>query len=157
MFRTALRTSARSFLHRSSTVALRSSTLPFTNHHLTAYRYISQEARSKIQSAIDSKPIVLFMKGTPEEPQCGFSRAVCQILDIHGVPEEKMKTYNVLGDEELRTAIKEFSLVSVPYPILPTFFSLVEIPLISPFFTETGLQYLKYTSMENSSVDVIFF
>lgn len=93
------------------------------------------------------------MKGTPEEPQCGFSRAVCQILDIHGVPEEKMKTYNVLGDEELRTAIKEFSLVSVPYPILPTFFSLVEIPLI----LETGLQYLKYTSMENSLVDVIFF
>ena len=113
MFRTALRTSVRSFLHRSSTVAPRS--LPLTNHHLTAYRYISQEARSEIQSAITANPIVLFMKGTPEEPQCGFSRAVCQILDIHGVPEEKMKTYNVLGDEELRTAIKEFSLVPVPY------------------------------------------
>jgi monothiol glutaredoxin len=51
------------------------------------------------------------MKGTPEVPQCGFSRAVVQILDIHGVPEKKMKTYNVLADEELRTAIKEFSLV----------------------------------------------
>ena len=78
---------------------------------LTAYRYISQEARTQIQSAIESNPVVLFMKGTPEEPQCGFSRAVVQILDIHGVPGTKMKTYNVLADEELRTAIKEFSLV----------------------------------------------
>ena len=51
------------------------------------------------------------MKGTPAEPQCGFSRAVVQILDIHGVPAEKMKTYNVLVDDELRSAIKEFSLV----------------------------------------------
>jgi monothiol glutaredoxin len=115
MFRTALRTSARSFLHRSST-APNSTLLPLlTNHHLAAtYRYISQEARSQIQSAITSNPVVLFMKGTPAEPQCGFSRAVVQILDIHGVPPEKMKTYNVLADEELRTAIKEFSLV-LPY------------------------------------------
>jgi monothiol glutaredoxin len=49
------------------------------------------------------------MKGTPEEPQCGFSRAVVQILGIHGVPLEKMKTYNVLEDPELRNGIKEFS------------------------------------------------
>jgi len=49
------------------------------------------------------------MKGTPAEPQCGFSRAVVQILDIHGVSAEKMKTYNVLADDELRTSIKEFS------------------------------------------------
>ena len=53
------------------------------------------------------------MKGTRAEPQCGFSRAVVQILDIHGVPPEKMKTYNVLADEELRSAIKEFSSVSL--------------------------------------------
>ena len=143
MFRTALRTSARSFLHRSSTVALRSSTLPFTNHHLTAYRYISQEARSKIQSAIDSKPIVLFMKGTPEEPQCGFSRAVCQILDIHGVPEEKMKTYNVLGDEELRTAIKEFSLVP-EYPTLQT--CIINRTNPSPPLISSSLQRLAYST-----------
>jgi len=49
------------------------------------------------------------MKGTPAEPQCGFSRAVVQILDLHGVPSEKMKTYNVLADQELRSGIKEFS------------------------------------------------
>jgi len=101
MLRTALRTSVRSFLHRPAPL--------LTSHHLTAYRHISQLAQSQIQSAIKSNPVVLFMKGTPAEPQCGFSRAVVQILDIHGVPAEKMKTYNVLADEELRTAIKEFS------------------------------------------------
>lgn len=52
------------------------------------------------------------MKGTPAAPQCGFSRAVVQILDMHGVPPEKMKTFNVLEDEELRSGIKEFSCVT---------------------------------------------
>ena len=93
------------FLHHTAPATL------FTSR-LTAYRHISQAARSQIQSAINSDPVVLFMKGTPAEPQCGFSRAVVQILDIHGVPPQKMKTYNVLADDELRTAIKEFSLVS---------------------------------------------
>ena len=54
------------------------------------------------------------MKGTPELPQCGFSRAVIQVLDIHGVPPEKMRTYNVLEDPELRSGIKEFSCVMLP-------------------------------------------
>jgi Glutaredoxin len=54
------------------------------------------------------------MKGTPELPQCGFSRAVIQVLDIHGVPPEKMRTYNVLEDPELRSGIKEFSCVTLP-------------------------------------------
>ena len=52
---------------------------------------------------------MLFMKGNPEVPQCGFSRAAVQVLDIHGVPPEKLKTYNVLEDQELRNDIKEFS------------------------------------------------
>lgn len=42
-------------------------------------------------------------------PQCGFSRATAQILDLHKVPKEKLKTYDVLQDEELRNGIKEFS------------------------------------------------
>lgn len=56
-----------------------------------------------------STPVVLFMKGTPDAPACGFSRATVQILEIQGVPTEKLKSFNVLEDEELRTAIKEFS------------------------------------------------
>ena len=55
--------------------------------------------------------MVLFMKGTPEQPQCGFSRAAIQVLEIEGVPAEKFKSYNLLEDSELRSAIKEFSCV----------------------------------------------
>lgn len=51
------------------------------------------------------------MKGNPDAPQCGFSRTVVQILDMQGVPREKMHTYNVLEDPELRSSIKEYSCV----------------------------------------------
>ena len=74
-------------------------------------RMLSDEARTQIQKAVDSSPLVLFMKGTPAAPQCGFSRAVIQVLDLHSVPPEKMQTYNVLEDSELRSEIKDFSWV----------------------------------------------
>jgi glutaredoxin-related protein len=61
--------------------------------------------------AVRARPVVLFMKGTPDSPQCGFSRTVVQILDIQGVPREKLQTYNVLDDPELRSSIKEYSYV----------------------------------------------
>jgi monothiol glutaredoxin len=81
--------------------------------HLTprasSVRFLSQEIRAKLDAAVKAKPLVLFMKGTPDVPQCGFSRAVVQILDLHGVPHEKMQTYDVLVDPELRSSIKEYS------------------------------------------------
>lgn len=52
---------------------------------------------------------MLFMKGNPQMPQCGFSRAAVQVLEIQGVPPEKLKAYDVLEDPELRGSIKEFS------------------------------------------------
>lgn len=58
--------------------------------------------------AVKSNPLVVFMKGTPEMPQCGFSRAVCQIMDVQGVPREKLVTFNCLEDQELREGIKEY-------------------------------------------------
>ncbi|KAL4067036.1 thioredoxin-like protein [Scleroderma yunnanense] len=78
-------------------------------------RFLSQEARAKIQAAVKESPVVLFMKGTPQLPQCGFSRAVVQVLDLHQVPPEKLKTYDVLEDQELRNGIKEFS----DWPTIP--------------------------------------
>ncbi|KDR67607.1 hypothetical protein GALMADRAFT_257829 [Galerina marginata CBS 339.88] len=101
MFRPSLRSSIK-LLHRTAPSTL-------LTGRLAAYRCLSDQARSKIQEAVKSDPVVLFMKGTPEEPQCGFSRAVVQILDLHGVPAEKLKTYNVLADPDLRSGIKEFS------------------------------------------------
>ena len=65
-------------------------------------RLISSETRSAIQQAVASKPVVLFMKGTPELPQCGFSRASIQILGRQGVDPAKFSAFNVLENEELR-------------------------------------------------------
>ena len=49
------------------------------------------------------------MKGNKEAPQCGYSRAVVQILDIQGVTD--FKTVNVLADNEVRDGIKEYTYV----------------------------------------------
>ena len=63
-------------------------------------------ARARIQSDIQSHPVVLYMKGTPVFPQCGFSAQVVQVLSTLGV---KFKAFNVLEDDALRQGIKEFS------------------------------------------------
>jgi len=63
--------------------------------------------KSQIDELVQSKPVVVFMKGTPEKPLCGFSNAVVQILRMHGVPN--YEAYNVLEDEELRQGIKDYS------------------------------------------------
>ncbi|CAZ86389.1 unnamed protein product [Tuber melanosporum] len=49
------------------------------------------------------------MKGTPEFPQCGFSRASIQILGLQGVDPKKFAAFNVLEDDEVREGIKEYS------------------------------------------------
>ncbi|XP_071380194.1 glutaredoxin-related protein 5, mitochondrial [Centroberyx affinis] len=51
--------------------------------------------------------VVVFMKGTPAQPMCGFSNAVVQILRMHGVDE--YAAYNVLDDQDLRQGVKDFS------------------------------------------------
>jgi len=61
---------------------------------------------SRIQQEIDESPVVLFMKGSPMFPQCGFSAAVVQALSQIGV---KFKGIDVLVDPEVREGIKQFS------------------------------------------------
>lgn len=58
---------------------------------------------------VKSNDVVVFMKGTKDAPQCGFSRAVVQVLQINGV--QNFKDVNVLADEEIRNGIKEYSYV----------------------------------------------
>src|SRR5215813_14382682 len=60
----------------------------------------------RIKAELDSNDVVLFMKGTPAMPQCGFSATVVHVLDHLGV---KYKGVNVLADPEIRQGIKEFS------------------------------------------------
>ena len=62
--------------------------------------------QDRIQQEISETPVVLFMKGSPVFPQCGFSAAVVQILSRLGV---KFKGIDVLSDPEVRQGINEFS------------------------------------------------
>jgi monothiol glutaredoxin len=66
----------------------------------------------RIQGEIDQNPVMLYMKGTPMFPQCGFSARVVQILSHLQVP---FQSANVLEDMELRDGIKEFS----QWPTIP--------------------------------------
>lgn len=65
----------------------------------TAIKYFSQKANVEIEKLIKNNKVVVFMKGVPEQPQCGFSNAVVQILRMHGVNYD---AHNVLKDENLR-------------------------------------------------------
>ena len=60
----------------------------------------------RIKDEVDSSEVVLFMKGSPVFPQCGFSAAVVQALTLMGV---KFKGIDVLQDSEIRDGIKQFA------------------------------------------------
>jgi monothiol glutaredoxin len=62
--------------------------------------------QDKITQQIQGDDVVLYMKGTPVFPMCGFSAAVVQVLSNLGVP---FQSYNILDDMELRQGLKEFS------------------------------------------------
>jgi monothiol glutaredoxin len=67
---------------------------------------------AEIKAKIDANPVMLFMKGTPQFPQCGFSAAIVQILDHLGV---EYGAENVLASPELRQAVKDYS----DWPTIP--------------------------------------
>ena len=60
----------------------------------------------EIKQEVANNKIMLYMKGTPEQPMCGFSNAVIQILNMVGKPYSSV---NILEDLEKRDAIKQFS------------------------------------------------
>ena len=70
------------------------------------------EIKKKIENLIDENKVCLFMKGTPDSPQCGFSMAISNVLKHLKV---NFKGVNVLEDENLRQGIKEFS----DWPTIP--------------------------------------
>ena len=70
------------------------------------------DANSRIAEIVKANDVVLFMKGTPLFPQCGFSSRAVAILDHLGVPFE---TVDVLQDQEVRQGIKEYS----DWPTIP--------------------------------------
>lgn len=74
------------------------------------------EVQDFIRETVKSNPVVLFMKGTAEFPQCGFSGQSIQILKAVGVT--KLVTVNVLEDDDVRQGIKEYS----NWPTVPQLF-----------------------------------
>ena len=70
------------------------------------------EIKKKIEEYINTNEVCLFMKGTPDAPQCGFSMAVSNVLKHLNI---NFKGINVLEDENLRQGIKEFS----DWPTIP--------------------------------------
>ena len=73
---------------------------------------MDDQVKNLIQSNIDNYEVCLFMKGTPDAPQCGFSMAVTNMLKIL---EVKFHSVNVLEDQNLREGIKVFS----DWPTIP--------------------------------------
>ena len=73
---------------------------------------MNENVNDKINKLIENNDVCLFMKGTPEVPQCGFSLAVSNVLKHLGVD---FKGINVLEDNEIREGIKNFS----DWPTIP--------------------------------------
>ncbi|HEV2978597.1 MAG TPA: Grx4 family monothiol glutaredoxin [Casimicrobiaceae bacterium] len=66
-----------------------------------------------IREQVTTHPVVLYMKGTPEFPQCGFSSAAVQMLQACGI--DKLFTVNVLAEPEIRQGIKDYA----SWPTIP--------------------------------------
>jgi monothiol glutaredoxin len=101
--------------------------------------------QDRIKTEVESNDVVLFMKGTPGMPQCGFSATVVKMLDHLGV---KYKGVNVLADAEIREGIKQFS----NWPTIPQLYvkgefvggcdivrEMFENGELKPFFAEQGI------------------
>jgi Grx4 family monothiol glutaredoxin len=98
----------------------------------------AESVESFIRTTITENPVTLFMKGTPEYPQCGFSQQVVRILHAEGV---EFASVNVLEDPEVREGIKKYSewptipqarrcgLPTHPPPALPLIASDCDIPM----------------------------
>ena len=73
---------------------------------------MNEKTKQRIESDIKNNKVMLYMKGTPQEPQCGFSAQVMGVLNKYNVT---VKTFNILEDEEIRQGIKEYS----EWPTIP--------------------------------------
>lgn len=71
--------------------------------------------KEQIQDDVTKNKVIIYMKGTPESPQCGFSAKVAGILQSHSVP---FAARNILDDPELRQGIKDFT----NWPTIPQVF-----------------------------------
>jgi monothiol glutaredoxin len=108
---------------------------------------MSNPVMERIQQDVSGNDVVLFMKGTPVFPQCGFSAAVVQVLSTLGV---KFKGIDVLSDPGLRQGIKDFS----NWPTIPQLYVKGEFvggcDIIREMYASGELQEL----LQNKGVEV---
>lgn len=106
---------------------------------------MTDQAHDTIKSEIETNDVMLFMKGTPQFPQCGFSSAVVQILNYL---EVEFGAMNILQSDELRQGIKSFS----DWPTIPQLYvkgefiggcdiirQMFEAGELRPFLVEKGV------------------
>jgi monothiol glutaredoxin len=68
--------------------------------------------QEQIKGLVEGAPVLLFMKGTPQQPQCGFSQQVCRVLHATGV---EFDSVNILEDDSIREGVKAYS----EWPTIP--------------------------------------
>jgi monothiol glutaredoxin len=71
------------------------------------------DIKQRIKEQVTAAPVVLYMKGTPQAPQCGFSALAVQVLNACGVRE--FQSVNVLADADIRQGIKDYA----SWPTIP--------------------------------------
>ena len=107
---------------------------------------MNENTRQRIQTEVDTNDVLLFMKGTPVFPQCGFSAAVIQVLSHLQV---KFNSVNVLEDMDIREGIKHYS----DWPTIPQLYvkgefvggcdiirEMFETGELSTFLAEKGIE-----------------
>jgi Grx4 family monothiol glutaredoxin len=67
---------------------------------------LKQKLNERLKGLINSAPVILFMKGSPQEPRCGFSRQIVEILKNQNVV---FSFFDILSDNEVREGLKKFS------------------------------------------------
>jgi len=67
----------------------------------------AMDIKQRIKDQVTGSPVVLYMKGTPQAPQCGFSALAVQVLNACGVKD--FQAVNVLADQEIREGIKQYA------------------------------------------------
>ena len=67
----------------------------------------TMDTQEKIRQQVEGSPVVLYMKGTPQMPQCGFSQLAVQVLNACGV--RQFHSVDVLADAEIRQGIKQYA------------------------------------------------
>ena len=110
---------------------------------------MNEETKNLIENAINDNEVCLFMKGTPDAPECGFSMAVSNILKIL---EVNFRGVNVLQSQELREGIKKYS----DWPTIPQLYikkefvggcdivkEMYESGELKKIFDDKGIQYKK--------------